>query len=81
MARKTHARSDPSLTPAVERLTEKFADDHGPLDDEVVEEVVQSEVEKLSDAPVTAFNELIAEKKARDRLRRMAEQAKNNTPS
>ena len=77
----TRRRSDPSLAPVVERLTNRFADDHGPLNDEVVEEVVQSEADELSDAPVQSFTQVIAEKKARQRLRRMADQATRHTSS
>jgi len=66
---------DESLSPVVERLTEKFADGNGPLDDEVVARVVQSAADDLSDAPVQAFAPVIAENKARKTLRRLAEQS------
>ena len=71
----TGPRSDPSLAPVVERLKDKFDTEYGPLDEEAVEEVVQSEADKVADAPVKAFTELITEKKARERLRRMADEA------
>src|SRR5262245_14188993 len=75
------SRSNLSLAPVIARLTDKFGHDHGPLEDEVVEEVVESAAGELSDAPVQAFTEVIAEKNARERLRRMAADAAKATPS
>ena len=68
-------RSDPQIEAVAEKLRPKFTGDNGPLSEEDVTDVVRETAEELRDAPVQTFVPLIAENKATNRLRDLADES------
>jgi hypothetical protein len=74
MVGKRDTLDDPVMQMVADRLSIKFSADEGGVTSEEVDDAVRESAESLEDAPVQTFVPVLAEHKARVRLRKLTKQ-------